>query len=155
MVVRDETNIMKRILILAFAVALSATSIAQTTAGTGKTRQGKGNPQRGATLSADQRAAKITARLAEKLLLSDDQKANVLQYALKRETQRDLDQKNFAGQPDKLKEAAKARNKAFKDSLEAILTPEQKVKLEAMRKEQKQKAQLRNQAQQGIEDGEL
>lgn len=146
---------MKRILILAFAVALSATSIAQTTAGIGKARQGKGNPQRGATLSADQRAAKITARLAEKLLLSDDQKANVLQFALKRETQRDLDQKNFAGQPDKLKMAAKARNKAFKDSLEAILTPEQKVKLEAMRKEQKEKAQLRNQAQQGIEDGEL
>lgn len=146
---------MKRILMIAFAVALSCTTIAQTN-GQGKARPAKGNNgQRGAALSADQRAAKITARLTEKLLLSDDQRAKVQQYTIIRETQRDLDQKTYAGQPDKLKAAAKARNKAFKESLEAVLTPEQKVKLEALRKEQKEKAQLRNQAQQAVEDGEF
>jgi protein CpxP len=100
--------------------------------------QDKGGPRR-PNESPEQRAEKYATGLQAKLGLNADQKQKVLAIELDRIKKGDEWRKQDDGDRKSRMDERKVFMKASKDKLEAILTPEQKTKLEAARKEGRDK----------------
>ena len=90
-------------------------------------------------MTAEQRAEKATSRLEKKLGLTADQKAKIyaveLENAKKMETWRKADHSAMKGKMDERKTAMKEQ----KAKIDAILTADQKTKMEAFRAEAREK----------------
>lgn len=132
---------MKKVIVLAaclFAasVSLNAQETAQkpvaTKAGTNKEVKEK--------QTVEQRAQKSVDELNAEVALTDEQKAKVLALATTRATNVDAIRAKYKGQKEN-KETAKneieAVRKEYRQSVKAILTPEQLEKLKAKHKEKK------------------
>lgn len=88
-------------------------------------------------------AERMTARMAEKLDLSEEQKEKVHALHLERATQRIQERET---RRDKMKSLHQEEQK----KLDAILTPEQKAKWEARRNEVREKKQHRHEGRKGV-----
>ncbi len=100
--------------------------------------QDKGAPRK-PNESPEVRAEKHATELQTKLGLTADQKQKVQAIELDRIKKSDEWRKKDEGEMKGKMEERKAFMKASKDRMDAILTPEQKTKLEASRKEMKDK----------------
>ncbi|AZI27162.1 hypothetical protein EA772_18140 [Pedobacter sp. G11] len=92
-------------------------------------------------MTAEQRAEKATARLEKELSLTADQKTKI--YAIELENAKKVDAFRSADQADrkeKMKEG-RATMQAQKAKIDAVLTAEQKTKLEAIRAEAREKGE--------------
>jgi len=92
-------------------------------------------------MTAEQRAEKATARLEKELSLTADQKTKI--YAIELENAKKVDAFRSADQADrkeKMKEG-RATMQAQKAKIDAVLTAEQKTKLEAVRAEAREKGE--------------
>ena len=90
-------------------------------------------------MSAEQRAEKVTARLEKELNLTADQKTKI--YAIQLENAKTMDTWRNADQGDmkgKMKDR-KAAMQAQQGKIDAILTADQKTKMDAFRAEAKEK----------------
>jgi periplasmic protein CpxP/Spy len=95
-------------------------------------------------LTPEQEASRHATKLASQLGLTDDQKAKIEALDVERiNANRPLHEQGKAATSDADKKAArqqvKANNDKFEASVSALLTPEQKTKWEAQRKEAKEK----------------
>ncbi|MCH6199047.1 DUF4890 domain-containing protein [Aquiflexum sp. LQ15W] len=103
----------------------------------------KGGQQR-ESLTAEQRAEKMTTRMTEELGLSEDQKQKIykinLENAQKREAQRAAMEEDRKAKRTEMQTQNQAQNK----QIEAILTPEQKTKWEEVKKENRKEIQERS-----------
>ncbi|KQM66033.1 hypothetical protein ASE74_09080 [Pedobacter sp. Leaf216] len=92
-------------------------------------------------MTAEQRAEKVTAKLEKELSLTADQKTKIyaiqLENAKKMETWRTADQGDIKG---KMKERKAAMDEQ-KTKIDAVLTADQKTKLDAFRAEAKEKGE--------------
>ncbi|WP_316808685.1 hypothetical protein [Pedobacter agri] len=92
-------------------------------------------------MTAEQRAERATARLEKELSLTADQKTKIyaieLENAKKVDAFRSIDQ---ADRKEKMKEG-RATMQAQKAKIDAVLTAEQKTKLEAVRAEAREKGE--------------
>ena len=100
--------------------------------------QDKTGPQR-PNETPEQRAEKLATALQTKLSLTADQKQKVQALELERIKKSDELRKSEDGDRKDKMEKRKALMKASKDQLDAVLTPEQKTKMEALRQEGKDK----------------
>ncbi|MDQ1138868.1 MAG: hypothetical protein ABWZ79_02665 [Pedobacter agri] len=92
-------------------------------------------------MTAEQRAEKATARLEKELSLTADQKTKI--YAIELENAKKVDAFRSADQADrkeKMKEG-RATMQAQKAKIDAVLTAEQKTKMEAVRAEAREKGE--------------
>ena len=90
-------------------------------------------------MSAEQRAEKVTARLEKELNLTADQKTKI--YAIQLENAKTMDTWRNADQGDmkgKMKDR-KAAMQAQQGKIDAVLTADQKTKMDAFRAEAKEK----------------
>lgn len=115
---------MKKLLIIAIIFSLSLSAFAQR----GQNRE-KSTPE--------QRAEKMTGRMAEQLDLNEEQKKEIykinLQNAQKRQEEMEA-----------RREAMKSLNESQKEQIGAVLTPEQKEKWEEIRSENRKQMEDRN-----------
>jgi len=127
----------KAILTLAIAVMGLTAAFAQDTT----RRERKPMPK----LTAEQRAERFTSRLEKQLSLTADQKTKI--YAIELENAKKMDAFRSADQTErkeKMKQG-KAVMEQQKAKIDAILTAEQKTKMEAFRAEAKEKGRnMRN-----------
>ncbi|MCX3265406.1 hypothetical protein [Pedobacter agri] len=92
-------------------------------------------------MTAEQRAEKATARLEKELSLTADQKTKI--YAIELENAKKVDafrSQDQADRKEKMKEG-RATMQAQKAKIDAVLTAEQKTKLEAVRAEAREKGE--------------
>lgn len=89
----------------------------------------------GAHRTPQERAEKVTNKLAETLALSEDQRKRVFEIILERETNREEIRLDQAADKKKKHQQMAARNKKTDDQLKAILSQEQFNKLEQERRE--------------------
>jgi len=92
-------------------------------------------------MTAEQRAERATARLEKELSLTADQKTKI--YAIELENAKKVDafrSTDQADRKDKMKEG-RATMQAQKAKIDAVLTAEQKTKLEAVRAEAREKGE--------------
>ena len=88
-------------------------------------------------MNAEDRVEKMTERMSAELQLSDDQKKQVKELLAKQSEARKADMEERRA---KMREKMEER-KAFKAEMDKILTPEQKEKWEAIKKENREKIQ--------------
>jgi protein CpxP len=100
--------------------------------------QGKGGPRR-PNETPEQRAEKVATELQTKLSLTANQKQKVQALELERIRKNEEWRKSDEGDRKGKMEERKTFMKASKDKMDAILTAEQKTKMEAARKEMKDK----------------
>ncbi|NTE01178.1 hypothetical protein G6M26_02520 [Agrobacterium tumefaciens] len=121
----------KAILTIAIAVMGFTAAFAQDSSRTARKQMPK--------MTAEQRAEKATSRLEKKLSLTADQKTKIyaveLENAKKMEAWRKTDHSDMKGKMDERKTAMKEQ----KAKIDAILTADQKTKMEAFRAEAREK----------------
>lgn len=139
---------MKKLLMIAAILTMTfAGAYAQRGQGASKGGQDK------ESMTPEQRAEKMTARMTEELGLAEDQKQKIyninLENAQKREAQR------AAMEEDRKAKRAEmqAQNQVQNAQIEAILTPDQKTKWEEVKKENRKEIQERSGSGRGHRGG--
>src|ERR1700739_1412925 len=83
----------------------------------------------------EERTAKQTQELTQKLGLTADQQKTVSAAALTRAKQNEADREKYKGDREGMRAARKANNETFENSLKGVLTAEKKQKWGQVKKE--------------------
>lgn len=94
-------------------------------------------------LTAEQKAAKQTEKMSEKLLLSPEQKAKVAEINLAIVQKNEAVRNDANLSPETKKESIKGNNEARAQMIKALLNPEQLKKFEEMEANREEKAATR------------
>lgn len=103
--------------------------------------------------TSEQRAEKITAKMTEELGLSEDQKQKIHQINLENAQKRQVQREAMQEEQKAKRTAMQAQNKVQNEQIEAILTPEQKIKWEEVKKENRKEIQERSGSGRGYRGG--
>lgn len=122
---------MKKLLMIAILFSLSLSVFAQR----GQNRE---------MSTPEQRAEKMTNRMAEQLDLNDQQKKEIYKINLQNAQKRQIEMEARRVEMEARKEAMKAQNQLQKEQIQAILTPEQNEKWEEIRTENRKKMEDRS-----------
>jgi uncharacterized membrane protein YgcG len=112
----------------------------------------KGGQQK-ESLTAEQRAEKMTTRMTEELGLSEDQKQKIYQINLENAKKRDAQKAAMEDERKAKRTEMQTQNQAQNKQIEAILTPEQKTKWEEVKKENRKEIQERSRNGRGHRGG--
>lgn len=132
---------MKKLLIIATMFSLSFGAFAQ--------KGAKREMQ-----SPEQRAERITSRMAEQLELSDKQKQKVYQLNLENAQKRQAEWETRKSDMEARRKVMQQQRKQQTEEIEAILTPEQKTKWAEIRESKRKRGEMMQQRRRGEKGGE-
>ena len=122
---------MKKLLMIAIIFSLSMSAFAQR------------GPNREMS-TPEQRAEKMTSRMAEQLDLNEEQKKEIYKINLQNAQKRQEEMESRKNEMEKRREAMKSLNESQNEQIGAVLTPEQKEKWEEIRSENRKKMEDRS-----------
>lgn len=108
----------------------------------------KGGPHH-ERMTPEMRANRWVEHMNNNLALSEEQKIKLREIITKREQQRMADRQTNKDNKEGLKQAAKARHASYEPQIKSVLTPEQYLKLEQIRKERRENRQKHRASHQG------
>jgi Spy/CpxP family protein refolding chaperone len=101
----------------------------------------------------EQRAERMTNRMAEQLDLTEEQKQEIYNLNLQNAQKRQVEMEERKAEMESRREAMKSQNESQKQQIEALLTPEQKEKWEEVRSENHKRMEDRGKKGRGGSDG--
>lgn len=139
---------MKKLLMIAAIFTMTfAGAYAQRSQGASKGGQDK------ESMTPEQRAEKMTARMTEELGLSEDQKQKIYQINLENAQKRQVQREEMQEDQKAKRAEMQAQNQVQNAQIEAVLTPDQKTKWEEVKKENRKEIQERSGSGRGHRGG--
>ncbi len=157
----------KVVFIFAFIAGVSVSGIAQQNGNNGNKDQHKGvkGQQNASTqgkqssaehkMTPEQKAAKLTQYMTTNLNLTTDQQTKVSALNISKAKQLDSIRTTYKGDMEAAKAAAKTVKVDYNNSLNTILTSDQKTKWEALKKQKKEEFQKNKAAGTAPKEGDL
>lgn len=126
---------MKLVTVLFFTTILGISVVNAQTSKSKPTEKNK--PQGTQKLSPEEKATKISNELEKELSLSADQKKQVYDLAKARATEIEAVRAKYKGDQKSAQPEIKAIRQKYKTQMDALLTPEQKVKFDEYKKKKR------------------
>jgi periplasmic protein CpxP/Spy len=131
---------MKKLIMIAIIFSLSFTAFGQ-----------RGQQREMST--PEQRAERMTNRMAEQLDLTEEQKQEIYNINLQNAQKRQVEMEERKAEMESRRAEMKSQNESQKQQIEAILTPEQKEKWDEVRSENQKRMEDRGKRGRGGSDG--